>query len=174
MWELIRIEASPCSIYSLIRSNSSSLAITSRPAVGSSRIRSFALCDIATSTLSFAFIPVENSFIFLSIGILKCLHFFRKSFWSNAEYILVRIGRISFTVRYPLKPESDRTTPISSLSFAERLLISFPNTSIFPPSVLIRPRIALNVVLFPAPFWPINPVTQPLCTSREHFKSNCS
>ena len=33
-----------------------------------SSISSFALCEIATSTFNFAFIPVENSFICLFIG----------------------------------------------------------------------------------------------------------
>ena len=41
----------------------------------------------------------------------------------------------------------------------ERAITGFPKISIEPPFVLTSPRIALNVVLFPAPFFPINPVT---------------
>ena len=43
--------------------------ITSSPAVGSSRINSLAsLLEIAVSTFNLAFMPVENSLTFLSMG----------------------------------------------------------------------------------------------------------
>ncbi len=68
MWELIRILLPSVSIYSRRSSRMLSLAITSRPAVGSSRTRSLASKLVAVSTFNFAFIPVENSFSFLSMG----------------------------------------------------------------------------------------------------------
>lgn len=93
---------------------------------------------------------------------------------SNFEYIFCNIGIISFIFRYPLKPESDNTTPNSSLSFAVKSFLSFPSMVIFPPSVEIKPNIALNVVLFPAPFCPIKPVTHPDISSNEQSREKLS
>ena len=151
MWELIKIErSSSFSIKSLSISNNSSLAITSNPAVGSSRINNFALCETATKTFTFAFIPVEKSFILLFRGSWNFLTCSIKNDLSKFWYKLSIIGIISLIVKYPLKPESERTTPKSCLSFA------------------------VNVVLFPAPFWPIKPVTWPFFTSREQSSEKFS
>ena len=133
--------------------------MTSNPAVGSSNISSFAWWEIATSTFNFAFIPVENSLIFLFSGRLYFLTCSKKKYLSNLWYKCSKTGTISRIVRYPLKPESDRTTPKASLSFAVKFSISFPRSVMAPPSIEINPKIALNVVLFPAPFCPISPVT---------------
>ena len=49
-------------------SSISFLAMTSSPAVGSSKINSFALWQIAVINFNFAFIPTENCSSFLSVG----------------------------------------------------------------------------------------------------------
>ena len=175
MWELIKIErSSPFSIKSLSISNNSSLAITSNPAVGSSRINNFALCETATKTFTFAFIPVEKSFILLFRGSWNFLTCSIKNDLSKFWYKLSIIGIISLIVKYPLKPESERTTPKSCLSFAVKSCNDFPRILIVPLSKEISPKIALNVVLFPAPFWPIKPVTWPFFTSREQSSEKFS
>ena len=73
----------------------------------------------------------------------------------------------SFTCRYSLKPASESTTPNCCLSLSFSSLSGFPSISMFPPSVWISPRAALNVVDFPAPFCPISPVIHPGLTSSE-------
>ena len=147
--------------------STSSLAITSRPTVGSSRISSSALWLNAASTLNFAFIPVENSLIFLSVGRLNLLHCCRNFSLSKSGYMLFMIFATPAAVRYILKPESAKTTPSFCLSSGLSSSAFFPKTSISPPSGWIRPSRALNVVDFPEPFLPISPVIIPGCTSIE-------
>ena len=153
-------------------SSSSSLATTSSPAVGSSSISSLASWDVAASTFNFTFIPVENSLIFLRSGRPIFLTCSRKNFLSNFSYICSITGTISRMVRYPLKPESDSTTPSPCLSLALSSRISLPNIRILPLSGVIKPNTALNVVLFPAPFCPISPVTNPGLISMEQSREN--
>ena len=76
---------------------------------------------------------------------------------------------ISSILRYSLNPESDNTTPIFCLSSILNLLISLLNNLTVPLSTEIRPKTALKVVLLPAPFCPISPVTQPALTSKEQL-----
>ena len=159
MCELMRIDRSSFSSINFRSiSNNSSLAMTSSPKVGSSKINNLASWEIAISTFSLAFIPVEKSLIFLSVGNWNLRAWSMKKELSKLLYRLFIIGIRSFIVKYPPNPESERTTPRLSLSSAVNSRRSFPRILIFPPSAEINPKTALNVVLFPAPFCPIKPV----------------
>ena len=168
MCDEISIERfSSSDIYCLSISRISFLASISSPEVGSSNINSFALWLIATSTRSFAFIPVEKSFICLFNGNPCFIHNSVNSLSSNLSYIFFKICIISSTVRYILNPESESATPISCLSFTFSFFVSLPNTCILPSSGLTIPSIDFIVVLFPAPLWPSSANTSPLFTSKE-------
>ena len=56
---------------------------------------------------------------------------------------------------YPLKQASAKATPIFSLHLHESFVESSPITVTFPAVGLIKPRIALIVVLLPEPFCPV-------------------
>ena len=165
------VRFSSCAIYSRSKSRISFLASTSSPAVGSSKINKSALWLIAVSTLSFAFIPVENSFNFFFRGSFKASHFWsKKSFWKSG-YILARICQTSSTVNCELKPASVKDTPIFCFTVAGSSPPSLPNTQIFPASGFTSPSISLIAVLFPAPFFPTNPVILPSGISKDSSSS---
>ena len=71
----------------------------------------------------------------------------------------------SFTVSSPENPDSARETPISCLSVSGNSLLSCSKTLMLPSSARQSPRINLIAVLFPAPFFPINPSICPYGSS---------
>ena len=60
------------------------------------------------------------------------------------------------------KPPSSSTTPIRSFTARSSAILSSPSTVISPLSGRMRSSTALMVVVFPAPFSPIKPITVPL------------
>ena len=119
------------------------------------------MCVSAVKTLSFAFMPVEKSFIFFFFGSFIFSHCFSKSCRSNSRYILERICFISSMLSCELNPDSARETPIFCLTAGESSFPSLPRTEIFPLSGFVSPSISFIAVLFPAPFFPTSPVILP-------------
>ena len=105
---------------------------------------------------------------FLLSGMLKLLHLFKNISLSKSGYIFFNMGTSALTFKYSLNPLSASTTPNFSLSCTSNFLLSFPKIFICPSSRLIKPRIALNKVLFPAPLAPMIPVILPGAIFNEH------
>ena len=92
------------------------LASTSSPEVGSSRISRRALWESADRTLTFAFMPVEKSFICFLSGRFILTAISRKNASSKSRYIARRIAITSSSDSTSENIESDSATPSCSLS----------------------------------------------------------
>ena len=159
MCDVMRIVQSFAPTYSFKNAMISCRASTSSPAVGSSRISSRARWLMAARTRAFAFMPVENSFSCFLSGRPNFAHISRKNASSNSRYIARRIAIASSSDSTSENIESDSATPSCSLSCGVSARASRPNTFTLPVVGFTSPRIALMVVLFPEPFFPMIPTT---------------
>lgn len=73
---------------------------------------------------------------------------------------------LSFRLRFSGRQVSPSTAPTLLRSAFDREAVSFPKTERVPASGRTSPRMLFIVVLFPAPFSPMNPTTEPRGTEK--------
>ena len=117
MCELIKIVlSSPSKIKFESNSQNSSLATGSNPFIGSSRIKIFALWDKEIAILNFAFIPFDNSLIFLEVSMLKLFKKPKNTFSSQLSNVLLKILFKELTFKLSGRQISSIVKPIFSFS----------------------------------------------------------